>query len=81
MKRLLTEVYGFLDTPACLTILTEKGDLCLYPTQKNVLAAMRWLVEGSRAGDILFFHFSGHGGQKRNLKVRTMFENSDFVGN
>lgn len=24
---------------------------------------MRWLVNGAKAGDSLFFHFSGHGGQ------------------
>ena len=34
------------------------------PTKANIIAAMRWLAEGSAPGDVLFFHFSGHGGQQ-----------------
>ena len=34
------------------------------PTRKNLLLAMRWLVEDCDAGDSLVFHFSGHGVQK-----------------
>ncbi|KAH9994617.1 caspase domain-containing protein [Russula vinacea] len=37
------------------------------PTQKNILNAMRWLVEGARADDALFVHYSGHGGRTRDL--------------
>ena len=33
------------------------------PTRANILVAMAWLVAGTAAGDVLFFHFSGHGGQ------------------
>lgn len=28
---------------------------------------MRWLVWQAQPGDSLFFHYSGHGGQKRDL--------------
>jgi len=27
---------------------------------------MAWLVKGASAGDKLFFHYSGHGGQQRD---------------
>lgn len=27
-------------------------------------SALRWLIQGSRAGDSLVFHFAGHGSQK-----------------
>ncbi|KAJ8086888.1 hypothetical protein PM082_005713 [Marasmius tenuissimus] len=37
------------------------------PTRKNMLAAMRWLVEGAQKDDSLFFHYSGHGGQTEDL--------------
>ncbi|KAJ7312255.1 caspase domain-containing protein [Mycena albidolilacea] len=37
------------------------------PTRKNMLDAMRWLVSGARPHDALFFHYSGHGGQTRDL--------------
>ncbi|KAH9991956.1 caspase domain-containing protein [Russula compacta] len=37
------------------------------PTRKNLLNAMRWLVQDARADDALFFHYSGHGGRTRDL--------------
>jgi hypothetical protein len=33
------------------------------PTTENILKAFRWLMKDVRRGDVLFFHFSGHGGQ------------------
>lgn len=33
------------------------------PTRANILAAMAWLLQGARPGDVLFFHYSGHGGR------------------
>ncbi|KAI5900357.1 uncharacterized protein SCHCODRAFT_02607692 [Schizophyllum commune H4-8] len=33
------------------------------PTKENILAAMKWLAEGAKKNDTLFFHFSGHGDQ------------------
>ncbi|KAJ7494771.1 peptidase C14, caspase domain-containing protein [Mycena galericulata] len=37
------------------------------PTQENILNAMRWLVQGAAPNDSLFFHYSGHGGQTKDL--------------
>jgi len=34
------------------------------PSRKNMTAALTWLVSGARAGDHLFFHYSGHGSQQ-----------------
>lgn len=34
------------------------------PTRSNISAALRWLTDGARAGDVLFFHYSGHGAQQ-----------------
>jgi len=39
----------------------------LRPTHKNITAAMSWLVKDAAAGDILWFHYSGHGGQLQAL--------------
>ena len=33
------------------------------PTGKNIMKAFAWFMKDVRKGDILFFHFSGHGGQ------------------
>lgn len=36
------------------------------PTRKVILDSIKWLVDGSRAGDSLWFSFSGHGSQVRD---------------
>ncbi|KAI9434971.1 caspase domain-containing protein [Lactarius indigo] len=36
------------------------------PTKENILAAMRWLVEGAQPEDSLFFYFSGHATRLKN---------------
>ena len=35
-------------------------------TKAAILAHLRWLVQGAKAGDRLLFHFSGHGSQVRD---------------
>ncbi|EME39995.1 hypothetical protein DOTSEDRAFT_74753 [Dothistroma septosporum NZE10] len=37
------------------------------PTKQNILRAMHWLVKDARPNDSLFFHYSGHGGQTKDL--------------
>ncbi|CCX33246.1 Similar to Metacaspase-1A; acc. no. B0XPP3 [Pyronema omphalodes CBS 100304] len=37
------------------------------PTKQNILAAMHWLVKDAQPNDSLFFHYSGHGGQTKDL--------------
>jgi hypothetical protein len=33
------------------------------PTKKNILEAMDRVVQYSKAGDVVFIHYSGHGGR------------------
>ncbi|ORC92284.1 putative metacaspase 5 [Trypanosoma theileri] len=35
------------------------------PTRKNIIKYMAWLVYDVRPGDVLFFHYSGHGTQTK----------------
>lgn len=37
------------------------------PTKVNMLRAMHWLVKDAQPNDSLFFHYSGHGGQTKDL--------------
>ena len=37
------------------------------PTRDNIIRHMQWLVDGARPGDVLFFHFSGHGSQTKDV--------------
>ena len=48
-----------------MTILHDE-DRNMMPTRANILRAMQWLVAGAKQGDVLFFHFSGHGSQQRD---------------
>ncbi|KAH7335589.1 peptidase C14 [Rhizoctonia solani] len=43
---------------------TDPRDL---PTKDNIITAMRWLVADAQPTDSFFFHFSGHGGQTKDL--------------
>lgn len=36
------------------------------PTKATIESGMRWLVHDAKAGDVLFFHFSGHGSHERD---------------
>lgn len=44
----------------------SKVTLPRQPTRKNILDALNWLVANSKAGDLLYLHYSGHGSQERD---------------
>lgn len=39
----------------------------MQPTKANILRAMQWLVADAQPNDALFLHYSGHGGQTKDL--------------
>jgi len=72
MKKLLVQS-GFNDDPTHMVVLSDdesaigeeaKGNMDAFmPTAANIRRGMQWLVHNAQKGDILFFHFSGHGHQ------------------
>lgn len=56
MSDTLTRHYGF--KPQHKRVLTDRD-----ATTKNIMDRLEWLVAGAQPGDVLFFHFSGHGSQ------------------
>jgi len=54
MSNTLTQHFGFV--PAEKRILTNK-----IATTSNIMNALMWLTDDAQPGDILFFHYSGHG--------------------
>eukprot|EP00421_Protoceratium_reticulatum_P075684 CAMPEP_0168407536 /NCGR_PEP_ID=MMETSP0228-20121227/26211_1 /TAXON_ID=133427 /ORGANISM="Protoceratium reticulatum, Strain CCCM 535 (=CCMP 1889)" /LENGTH=502 /DNA_ID=CAMNT_0008421205 /DNA_START=88 /DNA_END=1596 /DNA_ORIENTATION=- len=64
ITQMLVGMYSF--DPSCLRILTDDGRNAGMPTRQNMIQGIRWLVEGAQPGDVLFFHFSGHGGQEED---------------
>ena len=53
-------VYTYLYTHYCICLVSIKRWSQLHLAPK---AAIAWLVDGAEAGDMLFLHYSGHGGR------------------
>lgn len=63
IKRYLIQNQGFKEKD--MLILMDDGHHHL-PTRKNILEAFDRIVEYSKAGDVVFIHYSGHGGRVRD---------------
>ena len=57
MNQIITHYYGFTDNKQKRMLVDESA------TTKNILDRLNWLVEDAQAGDVLLFHYSGHGSQ------------------
>jgi hypothetical protein len=56
VKGLLKTYYGFSDDAIKVLVNSQA-------TKAGILAGLDWLILGSQAGDVLIFHYSGHGSQ------------------
>ncbi|KAL0240188.1 hypothetical protein I308_106736 [Cryptococcus tetragattii IND107] len=66
VQKFITERYGYqLDNIVMLT--DDVNDARTMPTRDNVIKAMKWLVDGAQRDDALFFHYSGHGTQRKDI--------------
>ncbi|KAJ3503123.1 hypothetical protein NLJ89_g8572 [Agrocybe chaxingu] len=50
-----------------VTLTDDATNPRMMPTRENIIQAMQWLVRGAQPNDSLFFHYSGHGGQTKDL--------------
>lgn len=57
MNHVLTHNFGFTKNSDKRMLVDRSA------TTKNILARLEWLVKDAQAGDVLFFHYSGHGSQ------------------
>jgi hypothetical protein len=57
--------HGYIDSPQSMLILTDDNPR-QQPLKRNIISACQWLVKDAVAGDRLFFHYSGHGGQQED---------------
>lgn len=57
INEVLVNKLSFTD-PREIRMLTEQS-----ATTSNILERLEWLVDGAQPGDVLYFHFSGHGTQ------------------
>jgi hypothetical protein len=61
-QRALTSHFGFRD-PDILLLTDDQYDRQKKPTAANIRNGFRWLLQGAQPGDMLVFHYSGHGSQ------------------
>jgi len=66
MQQLLTKTYGW--DASSLRILSDSTTDAIYPspTKAKIIENLKWLVSDAKSGDVLFFHFSGHGAQEKD---------------
>lgn len=66
LSEFLESNYGY--RPGDMVKLTDDSPNPMeQPTKANILRAMDWLVRDAQPNDSLFLHFSGHGGQTKDL--------------
>ncbi|KDQ59173.1 hypothetical protein JAAARDRAFT_68700 [Jaapia argillacea MUCL 33604] len=66
VKKFLCSQFGYKEDD--IVMLTDDAPNARQkPTRENMLTAMQWLVQGAAPNDALFFHYSGHGGQTKDL--------------
>ena len=56
MSQILKQKFGFRNSN--VRLLTDNS-----ASTRNILHRLEWLVAGAEPGDVLFFHYSGHGAQ------------------
>ncbi|KAL2275389.1 hypothetical protein FJTKL_02100 [Diaporthe vaccinii] len=66
MSAYLVEHFGYRRDDMVL-LTDDQQSPASQPTKQNILRAMHWLVKDARPGDSLFLHYSGHGGQTKDL--------------
>ena len=63
IQKYLIQVQGFKESE--MLVLMDDGRHHA-PTRKNIEDAFRRITEYSNAGDVVFIHYSGHGGRVRD---------------
>lgn len=80
MQELLVDRFGF--EPESIELLIDEGPGSkLLPTGVNIKKALKNMIDEAEAGDVLFFHYSGHGTlvpSKHHLKREEAIVPCDF---
>lgn len=60
INKVITEQYGFIDSE--IRMLLDNA-----ATTAAMLESLEWLIADAMPGDVIYFHYSGHGSQMRDL--------------
>mmetsp|Transcript_26504 Transcript_26504/g.40220 ORF Transcript_26504/g.40220 Transcript_26504/m.40220 type:complete len:513 (-) Transcript_26504:57-1595(-) len=65
MRNVLIRKHAFPGDTCHMVMLTDEPSRGrnYQPTYSNIRRGLQWLLQGVSQGDVLFFHFSGHGAQ------------------
>lgn len=78
MQQFLVQAGGY--RPDDMVVLTDDSTNQMnIPTKYNMLRAMEWLVSDAQPGDCLFFHYSGHGGEEKDLNGDEIDGNDECI--
>lgn len=61
MKALLQERFGFQEDD--ILVMLDTDESLPQPTGRNIRRCLAKLIDGTQPGDVLVFHYSGHGTQ------------------
>ncbi|KAK4787718.1 hypothetical protein SAY86_011551 [Trapa natans] len=78
MREVLLSQFGF--EPEDVELLTDAPGSPIVPTGKNIMAALGRMVGRAGQGDILFFHFSGHGTRIPSPRQGRPFWQDEAIG-
>ncbi|MBE9213002.1 caspase family protein [Plectonema cf. radiosum LEGE 06105] len=79
-KELLVHRFGFCSNDIVTLTTTKDTPLEFKPTRKNILEKFeKHLIEQAKPGDIVIFHFSGHGSHLRDPKSLQSCDDKRFL--
>ncbi|KFK24867.1 hypothetical protein AALP_AA8G035200 [Arabis alpina] len=79
MKETLLTRFGFKQSD--MEVLTDEPESKVKPTGANIKAALRRMVDKAQtgSGDVLFFHYSGHGTRIPSVKPAHPFKQDEAI--
>ncbi|ORX46395.1 hypothetical protein BCR36DRAFT_585213 [Piromyces finnis] len=63
ISQLVAKKFGITQA---IILTDDQSDERKKPTYQNIINGMKWLTKDAKAGDSLFFHYSGHGGTAKD---------------
>ncbi|EOY19577.1 Metacaspase 9 [Theobroma cacao] len=77
MREVLVERFGF--DPSHIELLTDAPGSLVMPTGANIKASLNEMMNKAEAGDVLFFHYSGHGTRIPSWKPGHHFRQDEAI--
>lgn len=77
MRDTLVSRFGF--DPNHIELQTDQPGSSVMPTGENIKRALGEMVDKAEAGDVLFFHYSGHGTRIPSMKLGNPFRQDEAI--